>query len=99
MLDRKKVGFSDNRVVRDEKDSVKTGVSSTAATSKTDKLSGVSTPQQSNVNGLKSLLRAKRQIGGSSMMNLVKTGENQGQGAATQVKRPLMFGGAKKAKV
>ena len=33
------------------------------------------------------------------MMNLVKTGENQGQGAATQVKRPLMFGGAKKAKV
>ena len=44
MLDRKKVGFSDNRVVRDEKDSVKTGVSSTAATSKTDKLSGVATP-------------------------------------------------------
>lgn len=99
MLDRKKVGFSDDAIVRDEKDLLKTGVNSTASTSKTDKLSGVVTPQQSNVNGLKSLLRAKRQIGGSSMMNLVKTGENQGQGATAKGKRPLMFGGAKKGKV
>jgi len=33
------------------------------------------------------------------MMNLVKTGENQGQGATAKGKRPLMFGGAKKGKV
>jgi len=44
MLDRKKVGFSDDAIVRDEKDLLKTGVNSTASTSKTDKLSGVVTP-------------------------------------------------------
>jgi len=93
MLDRKKVIHSDQGIVRDDSKPLKAGVSSTATTSKTDKLSS---KPQSNVTGLKVLLRAKRQVGGSSMMSLVKTGDNQGQGAAVTTKRPLMFGAIKK---
>jgi len=41
------------------------------------------------------MLRAKRQFTGSSMMNLVKTQENQGAGVAPKSKTPMLFGAFK----
>ena len=65
-----------------------TSEQSTAIASKTDK----SMPVDS---GLRKILRAKRQVttgNASSMMSLLKTRDNQGQGAAAKTKRPVMFG-------
>jgi len=51
---------------------------------------------------LSGMFRAKRMVtgsammGGSSMMSLVKTGENQGAGVAAKTKRPMLFGYGKK---
>lgn len=75
MLDRKKVLLSDQGVRGDEKKAAIEGTTtSTAMTSKTDKLSGGG----SSAAGLRAIVRAKRQImgSGSSMMSLVKTGDN-----------------------
>ena len=63
---------------------------STAPASKTEK--GMMAPAGSG--GLRQILRAKRQVTGnaSSMMSLLKTRENQGQGANAKTKRPVLFG-------
>ena len=51
---------------------------------------------------LQGMFRAKRMAAGgsltsaSSMMSLVKTGENQGAGVAAKTKRPMLFGFNKK---
>ena len=70
MLDRKKV-FSDNQVLNKSNSmGGKAATLSTATNSKTDK------KQAGGAQGLKQMLKAKRMIGGSSMMSLVKTSEN-----------------------
>ena len=60
-------------------------------TSKTDKTS--TTQKAGAAGGLRTIMRAKRQVGNSSsMMSLLKTRENQGQGAAAKAKHPVIFG-------
>ena len=68
---------------------------STVSTSKTESQLTTTLKSAAGAQNLKTMLRAKRQITGgtnSSMMSLVKTGENQGKGAAAKTKRPLLFG-------
>ena len=91
MLDRKKVLTSQlSNLSNGILNKVSVAPSTTTNTSKTDK-----TP--TGVTGMRAVLKAKRQISnvsGSSMMNLVKTVDNQGQGAKT--KKPIMFGAPQK---
>ena len=74
MLDRKKVVSDQGLAGLQDGDS-----KSTATTSKTG-------PKQMGpargLNNLRTLLQTQKQLGGNSMMNLVKTKENQGAGAA-----------------
>ena len=69
-------------------------LSTTSAQSKTEK--GMLPPVVGSAGGLRQILRAKRQVpsgtNSSSMMSLLKTRENQGQGANTKTKRPVLFG-------
>ena len=97
MLDRKKV-VSDQGLGNNN--GLKSNAQSTAATSKTDKKQAAAAP--TGMMNLSGMFRAKRMVtgsammGGSSMMSLVKTGENQGAGVAAKTKRPMLFGYGKK---
>ena len=74
MLDKKKVisDPSNAASLKGSNPTMNKGGASTAISS-TQATSNIS---QGGVNGLKSLLKAKRQVVGSSMMNLVKTRDN-----------------------
>ena len=88
MLDRKKVVSDQGLAGLEDGDS-----KSTATTSKTGlKQMG---PAR-GLNNLRTLLQTQKQLGGNSMMNLVKTKENQGAGAAAKSKPAMLFGAFKK---
>ena len=92
MLDRKKIiGLQKSAISSghaSKTDKLSTAVSNTTASS-----------QAGGVQGLKAMLRAKRQIPtGSSMLSLLKTNDGANAGAAAKAgKRPLMFAPIKKS--